>query len=90
VVVLEGVVDASEAEVVAGALLKELSVPFSLQGGRHSIGIGSSVGIALFPADGETPETLVNNADTALYAAKKAGKGTWRFFGRNEQQSARS
>ncbi len=39
-----------------------------------------SIGIALFPGDGETVETLLKNADAAMYAAKRAGRGTCRFF----------
>jgi len=46
----------------------------------HEIGIGTSVGIALSPADGGDPDTLLKNADLALYAAKADGRGTARFF----------
>lgn len=80
VVVLDGMLAAGEAEHVAQALLDALAAPFSLERGEHTVSIGISAGIALFPAHGATVEALINNADAALYEAKKAGKGTWRFF----------
>jgi len=42
--------------------------------------VAPSIGIARFPSDGETVETLLRNADAAMYAAKRAGRGTWRLF----------
>ncbi|TAM51538.1 MAG: bifunctional diguanylate cyclase/phosphodiesterase [Paraburkholderia sp.] len=46
----------------------------------HPLQVAPSVGIALFPRDGDTVETLLKNADAAMYAAKRAGRGTCRFF----------
>ena len=43
--------------------------------------IGTSVGIAVGPTDGQTPDELIRNADLALYRAKDDGRGTYRFFG---------
>jgi diguanylate cyclase (GGDEF)-like protein len=45
------------------------------------IRIGASLGIATFPIDGEDIDTLMARADQALYAAKEAGRNTWRFHG---------
>ena len=50
--------------------------------GGHEARIGGSVGIALFPEDGETPARLLERADQALYAAKAAGRGMHRRFNR--------
>ena len=47
---------------------------------EREIYIGSSVGIALFPKDGEDAETLLKNADTAMYRAKQHDKGGFRFY----------
>jgi diguanylate cyclase (GGDEF)-like protein/PAS domain S-box-containing protein len=47
----------------------------------HPIRIGASIGIALFPDDGSTPDELMHSADAAMYAAKSAGRGTYRFIG---------
>jgi diguanylate cyclase (GGDEF)-like protein len=58
-------------DIVAKKVLETLARPFTLKGGEHSI--GSSIGIAIYPADGEDAETLVRNADSAMYQAKQQG-----------------
>jgi diguanylate cyclase (GGDEF)-like protein/PAS domain S-box-containing protein len=52
-----------------------------------SVGVGASVGIALCPEDGADAQTLLKNADAAMYAAKQAGKGTYRFHSRDFEAS---
>ena len=42
-----------------------------------------SIGIALYPHDGDTVETLLKHADAAMYEAKRAGRSTYRFFERS-------
>lgn len=63
---------------VAGKLLKVLSQPMEL-GGEH-INCSASIGIALFPRDGEDAETLLKHADVAMYQAKAAGRNGFQFF----------
>src|SRR5690606_5645230 len=58
--------------------IESLSQPYSIEG--HRVIIGASVGIALAPEDGTTSDALVRNADLALYAAKDAGRGCYRFY----------
>jgi diguanylate cyclase (GGDEF)-like protein/PAS domain S-box-containing protein len=60
------------------AILRDLAQPFVLA--ERQLTTSSSIGVAVFPADGDTTETLLRNADTALYEAKKGGRDTYRFF----------
>ena len=66
------------ATAAAQQVIEALSRPFEIEG--QEITISTSVGIVLAPADGTDPETLLKNADQALYAAKGDGRGTLRFF----------
>lgn len=52
--------------------------PFQLDG--HEVSVSASIGIALFPLHGMDPETLVKNADTAMYLAKEKGKNNFQVF----------
>jgi diguanylate cyclase (GGDEF)-like protein/PAS domain S-box-containing protein len=52
-----------------------------------SVGVGASVGIALYPEDGADAQALLKSADAAMYAAKQAGKGTYRFYSRDFEGS---
>jgi EAL domain-containing protein (putative c-di-GMP-specific phosphodiesterase class I) len=63
---------------VAERLRETIAAP--LHCAEHELAITCSVGIALFPADGVTPDNLVKNADTALRYAKECGKNTTRFY----------
>jgi diguanylate cyclase (GGDEF)-like protein len=63
---------------VADTILNKFRQPFRL--GGHSLVCTASIGIALSPDDGDTPEILLKHADTALYAAKLQGRDTYRFF----------
>jgi len=67
-----------DASKVALSLLETLSNPFTVEG--HEISIGASVGISLFPRDATDPWTLLQQADSAMYAAKRKGKNQSRYF----------
>ncbi len=66
------------AEVLASRIIEIVGRTYLLQG--HSVQVGASVGIALAATDGKTSEELIKNADLALFKAKSAGRGTFRFF----------
>ncbi|MGR9101266.1 MAG: sensor domain-containing protein [Gammaproteobacteria bacterium] len=66
------------ASLVAEKIIGEISKTFNIQ--RQQVFIGSSVGIAIFPEDGETAEILLKNADLAMYQAKNSGRNKYQFF----------
>ncbi|MEO8684453.1 MAG: EAL domain-containing protein [Devosia sp.] len=70
--------DAADAARVADRIIKSIAAPFMI--GGQQIEIGASVGIAVGPGDGEKTDTLVKNADLALYKAKSEGRSTYHFF----------
>lgn len=77
-VVLSDVDDITHVERVAKRILNTLSEPIALQ--SHNPVVTPSIGIAIFPQDGKDPDTLVRNADTAMYVAKAEGRACFRFY----------
>jgi diguanylate cyclase (GGDEF)-like protein/PAS domain S-box-containing protein len=77
-VLLHPMVSMAEAQALATRLLAGLSAPCEVQGAR--IAVRASIGIAVAPRDGQNIDTLLGHADLALYAAKSAGRGEFRFF----------
>ncbi|CUW38205.1 Putative PAS domain S-box/diguanylate cyclase (GGDEF) domain-containing protein(Diguanylate phosphodiesterase, EAL domain,5451-796) [Magnetospirillum sp. XM-1] len=81
VVVLGTFSDSTEVALVAEKIIASLSKPLRLSG--KAVHTGTSIGIAVFPQDGEDAATLLKNADTAMYQAKAAGRSCFRFFDRS-------
>ena len=78
IIVLAGPLTPDSVTSVAVRVVESLSQPYQLNGSTaHS---GCSVGVALFPNDGEDAETLIRHADMAMYAAKHEGRGNFQFF----------
>jgi diguanylate cyclase (GGDEF)-like protein len=77
-IVLPGMIETVPLAKLADAIIFSLSEPYIIDGSQVVIGV--SIGIALAPADGGNSETLIRNADLALYAAKADGRGQFRFF----------
>ncbi|MGA1799896.1 EAL domain-containing protein [Sphingomonas sp. 4RDLI-65] len=77
-VVLPGIDNRDTLAALARDLIASLSQPYFISG--TAVTIGCSIGIAIAPDDGDTSETLVRNADLALYAAKGDGRGVHRFY----------
>ncbi|HVK98270.1 MAG TPA: EAL domain-containing protein [Dongiaceae bacterium] len=79
----------SQAAKVAERILSKLAQPFRLQ--DQSVFVSASIGISLYPKDGQTPESLLKHADVAMYAAKAKGKNTFQFYdsGMNKSKTER-
>ncbi len=77
VVLAQGVAGERDAARVAARIFDALRDPIRVRGREHAL--SASIGIALFPRDGATPEVLLGASDAALYAAKAAGKNAMRF-----------
>ncbi|MEH2586262.1 diguanylate cyclase (GGDEF)-like protein [Bradyrhizobium sp. AZCC 1721] len=67
-----------EAAALAEKISHALCEPFDL--GDHRVTIGTSIGIAIAPRDGTSPDEILKSADLALYSAKSGGRGAFRFF----------
>jgi diguanylate cyclase (GGDEF)-like protein len=78
VLLLSRVRDPQEVAIVAQRILDELIQPFSL--GEHEVVVGASIGISVCPDDSNDVETLLRNADMAMYRAKEAGKNRYKFY----------
>ncbi|WP_439101530.1 EAL domain-containing protein [Congregibacter sp.] len=75
VAVLPGVRSRQNASIIATKIIDALTAPFSIDGQR--VQVSASIGICCYPEDGSSSETLLRNADTAMYKAKAAGRSTW-------------
>ncbi len=75
-----------EAEKIANKLLRDLNNPYSLEKAKSGYHISSSFGLSLFVGQTDGVETLLKQADLALYQAKNAGRNVFRFF--NPQMQA--
>lgn len=78
VVLLSDMNDPQGPARVAEKILASLVEPFAIA--NHSVVVGASVGVAVYPRDGTTVDALAKNADAAMYLAKQSGRNTCRFF----------
>jgi diguanylate cyclase (GGDEF)-like protein/PAS domain S-box-containing protein len=78
VIVLAELAQAADAALIAQKILDALALPFAL--GETEAFVTASIGIAVFPADGEDAETLLRNADLAMYRAKESTRNAFCFF----------
>ncbi len=70
--------EAIDAEEIASKIIDEFSKPFLLE--QHEIYVTTSIGITIYPDDGNDAKTLLRNVDVAMYRAKEAGRNTYCFF----------
>ncbi|MCP3855912.1 MAG: EAL domain-containing protein [Actinomycetia bacterium] len=80
-IVLPNARDADSAEAAGREILGRFVEPFEV--GTTRVSITPSIGLAFHPSDGEDPETLLRNADTAMYEAKQSGRNTVRRFSKS-------
>ena len=78
VILLSEIAYPKDAATSARKILRSLSAPCSIAG--HDLHIDGSIGISIYPADGGDAETLIKNADTAMYHAKEQGRNNFQFF----------
>ena len=81
VLLLSSIEHAEDAALTAQKMLMALALLHRID--RHDLHIGASVGISLYPGDGEDAETLIKNADIAMYHAKESGRNNYKFFEQN-------
>jgi diguanylate cyclase (GGDEF)-like protein/PAS domain S-box-containing protein len=78
VVVLPELRDAVDAGAVARKILSAVAQPYRIE--SHDVAVTPTLGISLYPQDGSDAETLLRNADTAMYQAKEGGKNRFEYF----------
>ncbi|MCU7937633.1 MAG: EAL domain-containing protein [Candidatus Thiodiazotropha sp. (ex Dulcina madagascariensis)] len=78
ILLLEEKTNAQHAAVVARKLIGLFSDPMTITG--HELVVTASIGISIFPNDGDDPDILIRHADRAMYEAKQQGRNTYRFF----------
>jgi len=85
-VIMPGLADPEDAAKLARRILSSLAHPFRLDG--REIFVNASIGIAIYPYDGEDLEMLLMHADTAMYKAKEQGGGSYQAYSRAMNASA--
>lgn len=78
VIILPGITNPADAANVASKAIVALST--SIEANGHELHTSPSIGISLFPDDGPDGDTILKNADTAMYHAKAAGRNNFQFF----------
>jgi diguanylate cyclase (GGDEF)-like protein/PAS domain S-box-containing protein len=75
---LPDLADGEDAALIAGKVMAELEAPFCVAG--QDFRVMASIGIAVFPRDGDNADQLLKHADIAMYEVKASGKNAYRFF----------
>ncbi|MCB1052883.1 MAG: EAL domain-containing protein, partial [Acidobacteria bacterium] len=85
-VVLERLDRAQDSAHVAEKILEQLTQPFQL--GPYELVVTPSIGISFYPQDGADPQSLLRNADTAMYSAKNKGRNNFQFYSQEMNASS--
>ena len=86
VVLVPGIRDVDEATAVAQKIIDALGEPFPLE--ARTLHITPSIGVCIYPDDGDDVETLMRHADAAMYHAKASGRNNYQFFTQMMNQAA--
>ncbi|NMG76508.1 bifunctional diguanylate cyclase/phosphodiesterase [Aromatoleum diolicum] len=86
--VVEDIDDAEGLQVIGDKVLRVLRAPFLLAGANRYV--SGSLGITVFPDDGDNVQTLLRNADIAMYQSKQLGKNRCQFYAQDMQEAARA
>jgi diguanylate cyclase (GGDEF)-like protein/PAS domain S-box-containing protein len=78
VILLSEVTDSDNGAITARRILQSVSEAHSIK--QHDLHITASIGLSAYPGDGQDAETLIKNADTAMYQAKANGRESYKFF----------
>lgn len=78
VMVLMGTCDENRCRRIADDIIGTIGAPYDIDDRKHSL--GTSIGIARFPQDGDNVEQMIRAADVAMYEAKRSGRNTYRFY----------
>ncbi|MEO1766273.1 putative bifunctional diguanylate cyclase/phosphodiesterase [Thiobacter aerophilum] len=87
IVVLPAVTRFEDVAMVASKILAAVSAPYQING--QALHTGASIGVAVYPEDGQDVDTLLRHADTAMYYAKGTGRGNYQFFAPEMNRAAR-
>ncbi len=78
VVLLSEMAQSEDAAITARRMLQLIAEPHSVE--LHELHVTTSIGVSVYPDDGQDAETLIKNADTAMYQAKEHGRQSYKFF----------
>ena len=87
-VMLPGIGTILDAEKMAHKILRTLSLPYQVA--KQRLNLTASIGVALYPENGENPEELLKSADLAMYSSKEQGRATFSFFDTRMNQRAQA
>ncbi|GAA4011680.1 sensor domain-containing diguanylate cyclase [Actimicrobium antarcticum] len=84
-ILIEGCKQSAEVEIIGHKLIKVFSEPFVVDG--HTFDLTCSIGISIYPGDGQNADQMLMHADSAMYAAKQAGRNTFAWYRQPVAQS---
>ncbi len=85
-VILGGLESPEDAEAIADKIVRAFAPSFDI--GESELVVTPSMGLAVYPEDGDDPSMLLRNADLAMYDAKEAGRNTYRYFNQQVHDSS--